>query len=60
VTFVITATVITNDPNQASLAAEVFARAGAGLVLDGVSVNVAMMIPDEQGDDEEAVEEEVE
>jgi hypothetical protein len=48
---VVSATVVTENPEHAARAAEVLARAAAGLVLDGISVNVSLGIPD---DDEEA------
>lgn len=45
-TMVITATVVTDDPEHAARAAEVLARAAAGLVLDGISVSVSLMRAD--------------
>lgn len=47
---VISATIVTDNPSHATRAAEVLARAAAGLVLDGVPVNVHMGHAD---DDEE-------
>ena len=49
---VISASVVTNNPEHATRAAEVFARAAAGLVLDGVGVSIGMqMVPDEPDDE---------
>jgi hypothetical protein len=45
---VISATVVTDDQQQASHAAEVLARAAAGLVLDGIPVNVSMTEVDDE------------
>jgi hypothetical protein len=50
VTIVISATVVTDDQSQATHAAEVLARAAAGLVLDGIPVNVSMGVPDDDED----------
>ena len=44
---VVSATVVTDNPEHAARAAEVLARAAAGLVLDGISVNVSLGIPDD-------------
>jgi hypothetical protein len=44
---VISVGVVTDDPVHAVKAAEVFARAAAGLVLEGINVSVNMGIPDE-------------
>jgi hypothetical protein len=49
---VISATVVTDDQQQASHAAEVLARAAAGLVLDGIPVNVSMGVPDADEEDQ--------
>lgn len=40
--FVVSATVVTEDGNEAVRAAEVLARAAAGLLLEGIYVQVAM------------------
>lgn len=45
---VISATVVTDDQQQASHAAEVLARAAAGLVLDGIPVSVSMAEVDDE------------
>ncbi len=50
-TIVVSATVVTDDQSKASHAAEVLARAAAGLVLEGIPVNVSFGVPDH---DEEA------
>lgn len=42
---VVSATVVTDKPEAAVRAAEVFARAAAGLVLEGISVNVSLGKP---------------
>lgn len=47
-TIIITASVVTEDHNQAARAAEVLARAAAGLVLEGISVGVTMGQLDEE------------
>ncbi len=39
-TFVVQALVITDDPGHATRVAEVFARAAAGLLLDGIDVRI--------------------
>ncbi len=44
---VVSATVVTENPEHAARAAEVLARAAAGLVLDGINVNVSLGIPDD-------------
>ncbi|HEU4543005.1 MAG TPA: hypothetical protein VFR23_17880 [Jiangellaceae bacterium] len=51
---VISATVVTDDATKAARAAEVLARAAAGLVLDGIDVSVSMGIPsdDDTGSEE--------
>lgn len=49
-TVVISATVVTDNPDHAARAAEVLARAAAGLVLDGVPVNVSLGVPDDEDD----------
>lgn len=49
---VVSASVVTSDPQHIARAAEVLARAAAGLVLDGIDVTVGMGTPTE--DDEEA------
>lgn len=46
------ATVITRVPEHALKAAEVLARAAAGLLLDGISVSVSMHTIDEEGSGE--------
>lgn len=46
-TIVVSATVVTDDPTHAARAAEVLARAAAGLVLDGISVTVSLGVPEE-------------
>jgi hypothetical protein len=48
---VISATVFTEDPGYAARAAEVLARAAAGLVLEGINVSVAMAVPEDDGDE---------
>lgn len=48
-TMVISATVVTADPEKAARAGEVLSRAAVGLVLDGVSVNISLMRADEEG-----------
>lgn len=48
---VISATVVTDDQEQALKAAEVLARAAAGLVLDGVNVSVHMGIADDEDEE---------
>jgi hypothetical protein len=53
VTIVISATVVTEDQTQATRAAEVLARAAAGLVLEGMNVSVSMGIPDDDDDTDE-------
>lgn len=47
-TVVVSATVVTEDPTHATKAAEVLARAAAGLVLDGIAVSVSMGLPDDE------------
>ncbi|HZN75884.1 MAG TPA: hypothetical protein VFC00_30000 [Micromonosporaceae bacterium] len=47
ITIVVSATVVTDDPGHAARAAEVLARAAAGLVLEGITVSVSMAVPDE-------------
>lgn len=42
------ATVVTADHEEAAKAAEVFARACTGLVLEGISVSLSMGMPDEE------------
>jgi hypothetical protein len=49
-TMVISATVVTDDHEQAARAAEVLARACSGLVLDGVSVNLSMSVTHDEDD----------
>lgn len=51
---VISAAVVTENPQHAARAAEVLARAAAGLVLDGIDVSVSMGIPMEDEDDDGA------
>ena len=46
-TVVISASVVTENPDQA---AEVLARAAAGLVLEGIAVSVSMGVPDDKDD----------
>lgn len=41
-TMVISATVVTDDPEKAARAGEVLSRASVGLVLDGISVMVSL------------------
>ena len=43
---VVSATVVTEDQTHAARAAEVLARAAAGLVLEGISINVNFGIAD--------------
>lgn len=52
-TMVISATVVTDDHEQATRAAEVLARAATGLVLDGVSVSLALYRADDPEDDDD-------
>lgn len=47
-TVVISATVVTDNPVDAARAAEVLARAAAGLVLEGIPVSVSMGVPEEE------------
>lgn len=42
-TMVISASVVTDDAQHATRAAEALARVCAGLVLDGISVNLSLM-----------------
>lgn len=49
---IISATVVTDDESHATRAAEVLARAAAGLVLDGVPVMVSMGQVDDDEDGE--------
>lgn len=53
VTVVISATVVTDNPEHAARAAEVLARAAAGLVLDGIDVSVAMGVPEDEAEPEQ-------
>jgi hypothetical protein len=48
---IISASVVTDNPEHATRAAEVLARAATGLVLDGIDVSVAMGIPPEDDPD---------
>jgi hypothetical protein len=50
-TIVITASVVTENPDHAAKAAEVFGRAAAGLVLEGIAVAVSMGVPGDQDND---------
>ena len=50
---VISATVVTSDPEQATRAAEVFGRAAAGLILDGINVTINMGIPEDEPEPED-------
>jgi hypothetical protein len=45
---VISASVVTDNPEHATRAAEVLARAATGLVLEGIYVNVSMGIAEEE------------
>lgn len=45
---VVSATVVTEDPEHAAQAAEVLARAAAGLVLAGISVNVSLGVVEDE------------
>lgn len=45
------ASVITSVPEHALKAAEVLARAAAGLLLDGISISVNMHVVEPDGDD---------
>lgn len=47
-TIVISASVVTENPEHANRAAEVLGRAAAGLVLDGINVNLSMGIPEDE------------
>lgn len=44
---VISASVVTDDPQKAAKAAEVLARAATGIALEGISVNVSLGYGDE-------------
>lgn len=46
-TIVISATVVTEDTTHATRAAEVLARAAAGLVLEGMNVSVSLGVPED-------------
>jgi hypothetical protein len=50
-TVVISASVVTENPDHAAKAPEVFGRAAAGLVLEGIAVSVSMGVPDDEGED---------
>jgi hypothetical protein len=47
---VVSVTVVSDDPNQVSKAAEVLARAAAGLALEGINVQVTMGTVQEEED----------
>jgi hypothetical protein len=49
-TIVVSASVVTEDQSQAARAAEVLARAAAGLVLEGISVSVSLSRVDDEED----------
>jgi hypothetical protein len=49
-TIVISASVVTENPDHPAKAAEVFGRAAAGLVLEGIAVSVSMGVPDDEED----------
>ncbi len=51
-TFVVQALVITDDPGHATKAAEVMARAAAGLLLDGIDVRIDLSTAEECDDPE--------
>lgn len=52
--FVISASVVTDTPMHATKAAEVLARAAAGLLLDGIQASLTMGIPVDDDEDEDA------
>jgi len=45
---VVSATVVTENPEHVVKAAEILGRAAAGLGLDGISVSLTIGIPDEE------------
>jgi hypothetical protein len=47
---VISATIVTENPEHATRAAEAFARACTGLVLEGINVSLSMGYGDEDDD----------
>ena len=49
-TVVISASVVIENPDHAAKAAEVLARAAAGLVLEGIAVSVFVGVPDDEDD----------
>jgi hypothetical protein len=49
-TVVISASVVIENPDHAAKAAEVLARAAAGLVLEGIAVSVSMGVPGDEDD----------
>ena len=51
-TVVCSITVVTNNPEHITRAAEVMARAAAGLVLEGMSVSVSLFRGDAEGVDD--------
>jgi len=53
-TFVVSATVVTEDPEQVARSCEALARTSAGLLLEGINISVSMGVaedePEEKGD----------
>ena len=53
-TVVVSLTIVTDQPDHVVRASEVFARAAAGLILEGVNVNLSFGIPDDDDRSDES------